>query len=81
MQRKKLRALGRWSAAHAVETIAALLAHPISNLRKEAALALGEIGDAAALPALHIAETEGDPEVVKAVRIALAQIGRAHACT
>jgi HEAT repeat protein len=48
-------------------------------LRKEAALALGEIGDAAALPALRIAASDGDPEVVKAVRIALAQLGDAHA--
>jgi HEAT repeat protein len=73
------RALGRWRAAHAIETIVTLLAHPISNLRKEAALALGEIADTAALPTLRLAETDGDPEVVKAVRIAVAQIEGSHA--
>ena len=57
-----------------MEALAALLVHPISNLRKEAALALGETGSAAAVPALRRAEGDGDPEVVKAVRIALAQL-------
>jgi len=40
---------------------------------------LGEIGEPSALPALRSAETDGDPEVVKAVRIALAQIESARA--
>ena len=75
------RALGRWRAVHAVDALAALFAHPISNLRKEAALALGEIGQAAALPTLRNAQSDGDPEVVKAVRIALAQIEGARAAT
>ena len=75
------RALGRWRATHAVDALAALFAHPISNLRKEAALALGETGEAAALPALRNAESDGDPEVVKAVRIALAQIEATRAAT
>ncbi|HWV05866.1 HEAT repeat domain-containing protein, partial [Ralstonia sp.] len=73
------RALGRWRATHAVDALAALLAHPISNLRKEAALALGETGEASALPALRSTESDSDPEVVKAVRIALAQIEGARA--
>ncbi|MNP39635.1 hypothetical protein D3C76_1332200 [compost metagenome] len=51
-----------------------LLGHGIANLRKEAALALGDLGDNAALPALRAAEADGDPEVRKAVRIALAQL-------
>lgn len=75
------RALGRWRATHAVDALAGMLSHPISNLRKDAALALGETGDAAALPALRIAESDGDPEVVKAVRIALAQIEATRAAT
>ena len=53
----------------------AALAHKISTLRKEAALALGEIGSPAALPALCEAENDPDPEVRKSVRLALQQIG------
>lgn len=51
-----------------------LLGHGISNLRKEAALALGELGDATALGALNEAASDPDPEVRKAVRIAVAQL-------
>ncbi|HCI1848611.1 TPA: HEAT repeat domain-containing protein, partial [Pseudomonas aeruginosa] len=51
-----------------------LLGHPIGNLRKEAALALGELADPASAQALRVAEGDGDPEVRKAVRIALAQL-------
>ena len=47
-----------------------------SNLRKEAALALGELGSSDALDALRSAEHDGDPEVRKAVRIALTQLGQ-----
>jgi len=58
--------------------IAVLLTHAISNLRKEAALSLGELGDRASLPLLQAAATDPDPEVRKAVRIALAQIDEGH---
>ncbi|MNR44631.1 hypothetical protein D3C85_1634010 [compost metagenome] len=51
-----------------------MLGHGIANLRKEAALALGELGQARALPVLQAAETDSDPEVRKAVRIAMAQL-------
>ncbi|MBI0329403.1 HEAT repeat domain-containing protein [Burkholderia plantarii] len=71
------RALGRIGARAATPAVAALLAHPIGNLRREAALALGELRDPAALDALHAARDDADPEVRKAVRIALQQIGQA----
>jgi HEAT repeat protein len=51
-----------------------LLGHSISNLRKEAALALGELGDHHALVALRNAEQDPDPEVRKAIRIAITQL-------
>jgi HEAT repeat protein len=51
-----------------------LLSNPISNLRKEAALALGELREPATLDALHDALNDADPDVRKAVRIALQQI-------
>jgi HEAT repeat protein len=50
------------------------LTHTISNLRKEAALALGEIASTDALPALEQAAGDPDPEVRKSVRLAIQQI-------
>ncbi len=57
--------------------VVALLSHAISNLRKEAALALGELRDRATLPALSAALDDRDPEVRKAVRIAIGQVDEA----
>jgi HEAT repeat protein len=74
---RALRALGQIGDAASATHVAALLSHPVSNVRKEAALALGEIGemsDAQMLTALEAAGTDADPEVRKAVRIALTQI-------
>ncbi|MCT6022883.1 HEAT repeat domain-containing protein, partial [Pseudomonas aeruginosa] len=65
---------GRLRHRPAREALEALLGHPIGNLRKEAALALGELADPASAQALRVAEGYGDPEVRKAVRIALAQL-------
>jgi HEAT repeat protein len=50
------------------------LNHEISNLRKEAALALGEIGSPEALPALEQIQNDPDPEVRKSVRLSIAQV-------
>jgi HEAT repeat protein len=51
-----------------------LLSHQISNLRKEAALALGEIGSGLALDELEKHQADPDPEVRKSVRLAIQQI-------
>ncbi|MBJ9665853.1 HEAT repeat domain-containing protein, partial [Burkholderia gladioli] len=72
------RALGLIGERSAGAGIAALLTHAISNLRKEAALALGELRDPAWLEALGAALEDGDPEVRKAVRIAIRQIEQAR---
>jgi HEAT repeat protein len=53
-----------------------LLSHPISNLRKEAAAALGEIAQPAAMPYLKAHLDDPDPDVRKNLRWALRQIGR-----
>ncbi len=74
---RAVRALGQLRYTDAAEPISALLRHPISNLRKEAALALGELGVRATLPALQVASQDGDPDVRKATRIAIAQIEEA----
>jgi HEAT repeat protein len=68
------RSLGRLRYAAALDALGGLLGHGIANLRKEAALALGELGQARALSVLQAAEADSDPEVSKAVRIALAQL-------
>lgn len=68
------RALAKLKNRQASPAIGDLLQHPISNLRKEAALALGEIADPASLVLLEAAATDADPEVRKAVRIALNQL-------
>jgi hypothetical protein len=68
------RSLGRLRYAPALHGLVLTLGHSISNLRKEAALALGELGDRQALGPLRDAADDGDPEVRKAVRIALVQL-------
>jgi HEAT repeat protein len=50
------------------------LGHRISNLRKKAALALGELNEKGAIAPLLAAQDDGDSEVRKAVRIALSQL-------
>ena len=67
-------AVGQVGYGAGAPAVAALLSHAISNLRKEAALALGELRDRATLPALTRALEDHDPEVRKAVRIAIRQI-------
>lgn len=44
-------------------------------MRKEAALALGELGNIDALPVLEAALEDRNPEVRKTARIAIGQIG------
>jgi HEAT repeat protein len=72
------RALGQIGERAAALPVAAQLASPISNLRKEAALALGELREPATLDALNHASDDADPDVRKAVRIAIQQIGLAR---
>jgi len=50
------------------------LSYNISNLRKEAAAALGEIKSAEALPFLTVAKKDVDPDVRKIVNWAIDQI-------
>jgi HEAT repeat protein len=76
---RAVRALGLAGDAGAAHPVAALLTHTVSNLRKEAALALGELRDPHTLPALRDALQDRDPDVRKAVRIALQQIESAGA--
>jgi HEAT repeat protein len=48
--------------------------HIQPNLRKEAVIALGEIGDLRAVPALEAMLTDPDPDVRKVTKLALMQI-------
>jgi HEAT repeat protein len=68
------RSLGKLGDIEAGPALAVLLSHTISNLRKEAALALGELRDPRTLTVLHAAQDDRDPDVRKAIRIAIQQI-------
>lgn len=68
------RSLGRRRDRLALAQLIRALVHPAGNLRKEAAIALGEIGDGKAVDALNVATGDPDPEVRKAVRLALQRI-------
>jgi HEAT repeat protein len=71
---KAVRSLGRMKAMEAARRIAASLRHFQVNLRKEAAAALGEIGDVSSRPHLEAAQDDPDPDVRKTVRWALKQL-------
>jgi HEAT repeat protein len=71
---KAIRSLGLLKAVKAIDQIAPALDHEISNLRKEAAAAFGEIANAAALPYLEKLVDDPDPDVRKNVRWALVKI-------
>jgi HEAT repeat protein len=73
---KAANSLGRICAVPAIPALGAALAHEVSNLRKEAAAALGEIADPTALKFLEPAAGDPDPDVRKLVRWA---IGRCQA--
>lgn len=75
MRQLSARALGRLKAAQAVDAlITHALQHDIANLRKEACVALGEIGHASALPALTVGAQDPDPEVRKMAGLAITLI-------
>jgi len=71
---KMLVALGRIRYVDAVRTASELLSYSVSNVRKEAALCLGEIGDVRALPRLKEALLDRDPDVKKLAAWAIAKI-------
>lgn len=70
-----VRSLGLLKSSLAVADLAVNFKHEISNLRKEVALALGEIGTQEAQMLLEQHQHDSDPEVRKAIRIGLNQIG------
>lgn len=67
------RALGRLgrAAAPALPALIAQLDRPVPNLRKEVVIALGEVGDPAARPALLGVADDLNPDVRKLARLAL----------
>ncbi len=71
---KILVALGRIRYANAVQAVAEMLSYSVSNVRKEAAICLGEIGDARALPWLKEALLDRDPDVKKLAAWAITKI-------
>jgi HEAT repeat protein len=66
--------LGKLRAKPAVPALCSALTHSISNLRKEAVIALGEIGDVRAVKFLELAQNDVDSDVRKLSKLALATI-------
>jgi HEAT repeat protein len=71
---KAARSLGLIKSPTGVSALAGALTHDISNLRKEAAAALGEIAHADALPYLEAVLDDPDPDVRKNVVWAINRI-------
>ena len=71
---KAARSIGQLKAETAIHALAPSLEHKISNLRKEAAAALGEIAHPDGLPYLVDVEDDPDPDVRKNIRWAIDQI-------
>ena len=76
MRTKAANALGRIRAVPAIPILGEALAHEVSNLRKEAAAALGEIARPDGARLFRAAAGDPDPDVRKLVRWA---IGRCKA--
>lgn len=73
------RAIGRFgrAGAPALTALLPLLDAPVANLRKEVCIALGELAEPAALPALERAAADPDPDVRKLARLAITALGAA----
>ena len=71
---KILVALGKIKSKEAVEEVGNMLFHSVSNVRKEAAICLGEIGDPRAIGSLREALMDRDPDVKKLAAWAIAKI-------
>ena len=63
--------MGRIKATAAVDVLGQALGSDVSNLRKEAAAALGEIADPRSLAALEAAANDPDPDVRKLIQWAI----------
>ena len=80
--RSAVRSLGQIGSRAAVPALIAALENELTSIdtRREAATALGLLGDAAALPALNAAfQTNADPYLAEAARLAVRQINRTKA--
>ena len=72
------RSLGLLKAKSAITKLQENFQHDISNLRKEVAIALGEIGGEQSQDILLQHAEDPDPEVRKSIRIGLALIQEKH---
>ena len=71
---KAARSLGKLKAKASVQVLSLASTHEMSNLRKESVIALGELGDVRAIPALERALKDSDPDVRKLAKLALTSI-------
>ena len=78
---KAIRSLGKMKIVRAVRPIGHCITQEQANLRKEAAAALGEIGEPDGEPFLALVANDPDPDVRKNARWALHQIAANKAKT
>jgi len=71
---KAANSLGKLKDESAVDALGQALTFSISNLRKEAAAALGEIASPAGIPFLEAISSDIDPDVRKIAQWAIEQI-------
>lgn len=71
---KILVAIGKIQCFDAVYDVITMLRHPMSNVRKEAAMCLGEIGNPVAIESLREAIFDRDPDVKKIAAWAIAKL-------
>jgi HEAT repeat protein len=67
-------ALGKLRAVEAIPALGKCIQNPISNLRKSAVAAMGEIAHTDALPFIEQASNDNDPDVRKLARWSQGQI-------
>ena len=77
VQEKAAEAIGILGNPEGISALANCIEDPISNLRKSAVAALGEIKHVDGLPLLEIAKNDNDPDVRKLARWASERIADA----
>jgi HEAT repeat protein len=79
VQKEAIAALGRLRAAAAASDLLRFLEHEMSDMRRAAAYALGDIGATQAIPALRALAADPDIEVRKAATRAVEALQRIEA--
>jgi HEAT repeat protein len=79
VQEKAAEAIGKLGSEKGIPALSNCISNPISNLRKAAIAAVGEIAHVDGLPLVDRAQNDNDPDVRKLARWAKEQIDSANA--